>query len=98
MYYLDKNIEKLDQIFDQNKREGYLRLDLNENPEGLPQNFIDEVLKNVTSEFVAQYPETLEFTEVLADYLGTDYENYEQMKKKAYNHFPQDVTTQEKQK
>lgn len=26
------------------------------------------------------------------------YENYEQMKKKADNHFPQDVTTQEKQK
>ena len=35
MYYLEKNIENLDRIFDQNSREGYLRLDLNENPEGL---------------------------------------------------------------
>ena len=75
MYYLDSNIENLNRIFDQNKREGYLRLDLNENPEGLPQDFINEVLKDVTPEFVAQYPETLEFTEVLADYLGTDIEH-----------------------
>lgn len=72
MYYLDLNIKNLDRIFDQNRREGYLRLDLNENPEGLPQEFINDVLKDVTPEFVAQYPETLEFTEILADYLGTD--------------------------
>lgn len=72
MYYIDKNIKDLDRIFDQNKREGYLRLDLNENPEGLPQEFIDKVLKDITPGFVAQYPETLEFTEILADYLGTD--------------------------
>lgn len=75
MYYLDKNIKDLDRIFDQNKREGYLRLDLNENPEGLPQEFINKVLADVTPEFVAQYPETLEFTQVLADYLGTDIEH-----------------------
>ena len=75
MYYLDKKIENLDRIFDQNKRAGYLRLDLNENPEGLPQEFINEVLKDVTPEFVAQYPETLEFTQVLAKYLGTDIEH-----------------------
>ncbi len=75
MYYLDDNIKTLNRIFDQNKREGYLRLDLNENPEGLPQNFIDKVMQNITSEFVAQYPETMEFTKVLADYLGTDIEH-----------------------
>lgn len=75
MYYLDENIKNLDRIFDQNKREGYLRLDLNENPEGLPLEFIKEVLSDITPEFVAQYPETLEFTEVLADYLGTDIEH-----------------------
>lgn len=75
MYYLDKNIEVLDRIFDQNKREGYLRLDLNENPEGLSQEFINEVLKDITPEFVAQYPETLEFTQILAEYLGTDIEH-----------------------
>ena len=75
MYYLDNNIKNLDRIFDQNKRTGYLRLDLNENPEGLPQDFIDEVLKDITPEFVAQYPETLEFTQTLANFLGTNIEN-----------------------
>ena len=72
MYYLDPKVEKLFRIFDQNERKDYLRLDLNENPGGLPQEFIDEVLKEVTPQFVAQYPETLHFTEVLANFLGTD--------------------------
>lgn len=72
MYYLDSKIENPYRIFDQNERKDYLRLDLNENPGGLPQEFIDRVLKDVTPQFVAQYPETLHFTEVLAKYLGTD--------------------------
>lgn len=72
MYYLDSKIENLYRIFDQNERKDYLRLDLNENPGGLPQEFINKVLSKVTSRFVAQYPETLHFTEVLAKSLGTD--------------------------
>ena len=72
MYYLDPKVEKLHRIFDQNERKDYLRLDLNENPGGLTQEFIEKVLSDVTPQFVAQYPETLHFTEVLADYLDTD--------------------------
>ena len=72
MYYLDSKIENLYRIFDQYERKDYLRLDLNENPSGLPQEFINEVIKDVSPQFVAQYPETLHFTEVLANYLGTD--------------------------
>ena len=72
MYYLNPNIEKLYRIFDQNERKDFLRLDLNENPGGLSQEFIADVLKGVTPQFVAQYPETLHFTEVLAKHLGTD--------------------------
>lgn len=75
MYYLDEKIEILFRIFDQNERKDYLRLDLNENPGGLPQEFINDVLKEVTPQFVAQYPETLHFTEVLAAFLGTDISN-----------------------
>lgn len=74
MYYLNKNVEQLNRVFDQNKREGYLRLDLNENPGGLPKEFINKVLDDVSPEFVAQYPETLEFTQALANFLGTDIE------------------------
>lgn len=72
MYYLNPNIEHLNRIFDQNSRKEYLRLDLNENPGGLSQEFINKVLEKVDSRFVSEYPETLEFTEVLAKYLGTD--------------------------
>ncbi len=72
MYYLDSRVENLHRIFDQNERKGYLRLDLNENPGGLPEAFIRKVLDGITPQFVAQYPETLHFTEVLARFLGTD--------------------------
>lgn len=72
MYYLNKNIENLDRIFDQHKRSGFLRLDLNENPVGLSEEFIKKVLNEINQEFISQYPETLEFTECLANYLGTD--------------------------
>ena len=72
MYYLDSNIKDLVRIFDQNERKDYLRLDLNENPGGLPEDFIIETLKKVTPQFIAQYPETLHFTEVLAEHIGTD--------------------------
>ncbi|MBR4677197.1 MAG: histidinol-phosphate aminotransferase family protein [Bacteroidales bacterium] len=72
MYYLNPKVENLFRIFDQNERKDFLRLDLNENPGGLPQDFINDVLKDITPQFVAQYPETLHFTEVLANFLGTD--------------------------
>lgn len=72
MYYLNPRIENLFRIFDQNERKDYLRLDLNENPGGLPKEFIEKVLQDITPQFVAQYPETLHFTEVLAKFLNTD--------------------------
>lgn len=72
MYYLSKKLENLERIFDQNERKGYLRLDLNENPGGLPQEFINKVLNEVNPQFVSQYPETLHFMEVLANFLETD--------------------------
>lgn len=72
MYYLNTNIKDLYRVFDQNEREEYLRLDLNENPGGLPQEFIDKVLADVTPQFIAQYPETGHFSKALAEFLGTD--------------------------
>ena len=72
MYYTNPTLINLVRIFDQNERKGYLRLDLNENPGGLPQEFIDKVLSNTTPDFLSQYPETLGFSETLASFLGTD--------------------------
>lgn len=75
MYYVNQDLVELDRIFDQNLREGYLRMDLNENPGGLPEDFISSVLDEVTPQFVSQYPETLPFTETLAEHLGVGIEN-----------------------
>ena len=75
MYYLDDNIKDLVRIFDQNERKNFLRLDLNENPGGLPQDFINDVLSKITPQFIAQYPETLHFSTVLANYIGADISN-----------------------
>lgn len=75
MYYFDPKVENLLRIFDQNEREGYLRLDLNENPGGLPEELVQSVIKSITPQLVAQYPETLHFTKVLASFLGTDIEH-----------------------
>lgn len=72
MYYLDENIKDLVRIFDQNERKDYLRLDLNENPGGLPEEFINRTLTKVTPQFVSQYPETLHFTQVVAEHIGTE--------------------------
>lgn len=72
MYYVNPILNNLVRVFDQNERKDFLRLDLNENPGGLPQEFINEVLSDITPQFVAQYPETLHFTQTLADFLGTD--------------------------
>ncbi len=75
MYYLNPQITNLHRVFDQNERKDYLRLDLNENPGGLPEEFVKEVLKDVTPQLVAQYPETLHFTKSLAAYLNVDISN-----------------------
>lgn len=75
MYFINQNLEKLVRIFDQNERASYLRLDLNENPGGLPEEFVRRILQEVTPQMIAQYPETLHFTEVLAKHLGVEPSN-----------------------
>lgn len=74
MYYLNNNVKQLNRIFDQNSRAEYLRMDLNENPGGLPEDFVKEVLDTITPQFLSQYPETLEFTQVLGRKLGAKVE------------------------
>ena len=75
MYYLNPRLVNLERIFDQNERSSYLRLDLNENPGGLPKEIIDKALSEITPELIAEYPETAHFVKVLAEHLGTNEEN-----------------------
>lgn len=53
-------------------RAAYLRLDMNENPDGLPQDFFDSVMKTITPSLLATYPETGRLVGLLADYLGVN--------------------------
>ena len=75
MYYVNPHIERVHRIFDQNLRSGYLRLDLNENPDPLPEQLVKSILDDISPDFVSQYPETSKFQNVLADYLETSPEN-----------------------
>lgn len=48
---------------------------MNENPEGLPKEFVDSVLKEITPEFLSIYPEPDRFLNKYAAYIGASYEN-----------------------
>lgn len=75
MFYINEDVKNLYRIFDQHERSGYLRLDLNENPVGFSQEFIDKTLAKATPEFISMYPETKPFQDKLADFLGVKNEN-----------------------
>ncbi|MDO4295835.1 MAG: histidinol-phosphate transaminase [bacterium] len=75
MYYVDENIRQTERIFPMQGRYGYLRYDMNENPEGLPKEFVDSVLKEITPEFLSIYPEPDRFLHKYADFLGVSFEN-----------------------
>lgn len=74
MYYLNEHLIKLNRIFDQNSRDNYIRMDLNENPGGLPKEFIHKVLSTITPELVSKYPEQLSFTKKLGKFIGAELE------------------------
>ena len=75
MYYVNEDIKNTYRIFPSQGRYGYLRYDMNENPEGLPGEFVDEVVKEITPEFLSIYPEPDRFTKKYADFIGVDFEN-----------------------
>lgn len=52
-----------------------MRYDMNENPEGLPKDFVDSVLKKITPEFLSIYPEPDKFLKKYAKFVGVGYEN-----------------------
>ncbi len=66
MYYLNENIKNTYRVKQNEPRAEYLRLDMNENPEGLPREFFDEVIKKITPELLAMYPEKGNLLELLS--------------------------------
>lgn len=74
-YYVDENIKKTVRVFPTQGRYDFYRYDMNENPEGLPKEFVDSVLQEITPEFLAVYPEPDKFLNKYAAFIGAKYEN-----------------------
>ena len=74
-YYINPNIEETPRVFPKQGRGRYHRYDANENPEGLPKDFVDSVLKELTPEYLAMYPEPERLIGKYADYIGVEKEN-----------------------
>ena len=73
--FVNENIKRTERVFPMQGRYGYLRYDMNENPEGLPEDFVKSVLKEITPEFLAIYPEPDRFLCKYAESLNIDFEN-----------------------
>lgn len=75
MYYVNENIRDLYRVKFHDERAGVLRLDMNENPEGLPRQFFDSVMAKITPEYIATYPEKDRLVRLLAEHNGLMREN-----------------------
>lgn len=68
--YVKQHIKAIHRVGGQQGRAGFLRLDMNENPGGLPAGFVESVKEELTPEYLATYPEESRMKTLLADYLG----------------------------
>lgn len=74
MYYVNENIKELYRVKFHDERSGVLRLDMNENPEGLPKKVFDAVMSKITPEYIATYPEKDRLMMLLAEHDRIAYE------------------------
>jgi len=74
-YYVNENIKKTERIFPPQERYNYYRYDMNENPEGLPEEFVQDVLKEITPDFLSIYPEPDAFLKKYASYINMPFDN-----------------------
>lgn len=75
MFYVNKHIKDTVRVFPEQGRYDMYRFDMNENPEGLPKDFVDSVLKEITPEFLTVYPEPNRFLRKYADFIGVNTDN-----------------------
>lgn len=73
--YIKEGLQDLIRIKQTESRKEYLRLDMNENPNGLPEEFIKDVLESIKPEDIAMYPEAYALIELLASYNEVEKEN-----------------------
>ena len=75
MIYINERIKNTFRVPQPEDRGKYVRLDQNENPDGIPQWLFDSVINKITPEFLSIYPEETRLTEKYANKLGLGLEN-----------------------
>lgn len=75
MIYINPFIKNLERIPQPENRGKYIRLDQNENPDGIPQWLFDQVYSKITPEFLSIYPEETKLTQKYADFFNLKLEN-----------------------
>ena len=75
MIYVDEQIKNTFRIPQPDGRGAFIRLDENENPDGVPRWLFDSVMQKVTPEFLGIYPEEATPTAKYANLLGLKPEN-----------------------
>ena len=73
--YINQLIDKLERKYPECNRKGLLRLDMNENPGGLPLDVMNELKNKITPEFLATYPDKVPLLESLAAFHQVDVDN-----------------------
>lgn len=75
MYYINSQIKNLERIFYTESRKGYLKLDMNENPDFLPKRCLDEIKKSITVEDISMYPETSNLVKSISNSINFEADN-----------------------
>lgn len=73
--YINPYLEKIQRIKDHEDRAEFLCLDMNENPEGLPTDFVEEVTKKIDARLIASYPRKDALQELIACQENVDFNN-----------------------
>ena len=72
MVYVNEQIKNTYRVPQPEGRGAYIRLDQNENPDGLPRWLFDSVMEKITPEYLAIYPEETIPTQKYAKMLGLE--------------------------
>ena len=75
MYYVDPIIKNFLRTRQPEGRGAYVRLDQNENPDGVPQWLFEKAMAKVTPEYLSIYPEDTLLTSKYAEKIGFKLEN-----------------------
>lgn len=75
MHYVNPIIRDFIRTSQPENRYGSIRLDQNENPDGLPKWIYKKAMKKISPSFLSLYPEEIQFTTKYARLLGVEYDN-----------------------